>query len=158
MARELLIRELTAADRAALQFVFGRLSAESRYRRFLVVKPALTQRDLDRLLDVDHWHREAVIAWSPPPRAPIGVARYARGEVFDVAEIAVAVTDAWQRRGVGAALVQELRERAVRAGIRRFAATALSGNGGALALARRLDAHPVARHRDGIVDLEAQVA
>src|SRR4051812_5906827 len=119
-----LIRELPAGDRAALAFVFHRLGAQSRYQRFLRVRRELDPAELDRLAAVDHWHSEAVVAWSPVPRAPIGVARYVRAEDFDVAEVAVAVADDWQRRGVGAALMVALRERALRAGIHRFTATA----------------------------------
>jgi acetyltransferase len=148
-----LIRELSAGDRAALAFVFHRLGARSRYQRFMRVRTELDPAELDRLAAVDHWHAEALVAWSPVPRAPIGVARYVRGADFDVAELAVAVVDEWQRRGVGGALVLALRERAVRAGIHRFTATALVGNRGALRLVRRLDPAPVTRIHGEVLEL-----
>lgn len=132
-----LIRDLVRGDDRALSFMFGRLGEDARYQRFLVAKRELTPADLRLLMNVDHWHREAVIAWSPPPRAPIGVARYARTSQFDLAEVAVTVVDAWQRRGIGGELVDVLRERAVGAGIHRFTATLLWSNRGALALLRR---------------------
>jgi RimJ/RimL family protein N-acetyltransferase len=132
---DVLIRPYTPLDRPALEFMFGRLSAESRYLRFFSAKRALTAADLARLTAVDHWHHEALLAFSPWPRAPIGVARYVRAELFDVAEIAVAVVDEWQRQGVGTALVAALRERAAAAGIRRFTYTLLPENRGARALA-----------------------
>jgi hypothetical protein len=68
----LLIRELTAADRAALVFAFGRLGDRSRYQRLLGTKTRLSARELDHLTGVDHWHHEALIAWSPTPRSPGG--------------------------------------------------------------------------------------
>jgi GNAT superfamily N-acetyltransferase len=135
---DVVIRPLERGDGPALTFVFGRLSERSRQQRFLVAKRRLSDSDLARLTAVDHWHHEALIAFSPRPRAPIAVARYVRADEFDVGEIAVTVVDAWQRRGVGAALTDALAERAVRAGIRRFRATLLRGNGGALALVRRI--------------------
>ncbi len=61
-----------------------------------------------------------------------------RCEEFDRAELALAVVDAWQRRGVGRALLAALAARARRAGVRRFTATLLRDNRGALALAREL--------------------
>ncbi len=134
----LLIRELTPADRAALAFAFGRLGARSRHQRFLGIKTTLSAGELNRLTSIDHWHHEALIAWSPPPRSPVGVARYMRCEEFDRAELALAVVDAWQRRGVGRALLAALAARARRAGVRRFTATLLRDNRGALALAREL--------------------
>jgi acetyltransferase len=114
------IRELARSDRAAVGFVFRHLGTESRYQRFLTPKRELSERELARLIDVDHWHHEAVIAWSSIPRAPIGIARYVRGDEFDLAELAVAVADGWQRAGVGGELMRVLAEHACRAGIRRF--------------------------------------
>jgi RimJ/RimL family protein N-acetyltransferase len=149
----LLIRELTAADSPALVFAFGRLGDRSRYLRFLGTKTRLGARELDHLTGVDHWHHEALIAWSPVPRSPVGVARYVRRREFDVAEVAIAVVDAWQRHGVGHALLLALRTRALRAGVRSFTATSLWDNRGAIALARKLDSCVVVTGRDGVAEL-----
>ena len=148
-----LIRELTAADRLALVYIFRHLGARSRYQRFLSVKAELSPRELAHLVSVDHWHREAVIAWSPPPRTPIGVARYERCEEFDLAELAVTVIDEWQRHGIGRLLVRDLGERARRAGIRRFTATMLWENRGAVALARGLGPDAAGQRHGGILEL-----
>lgn len=150
---ELLIRPLADTDRAALHFMFRRLGEDSRYQRFLGPKHRLGSADLDILMHVDHWHREALIAWSPRPRTPIGVARYARKEEFDLAEVAVTVVDEWQRRGVGAQLVTALRDRALRAGIRRFAVTLFRDNQGALALVRRFGPAETTARYGGVVEL-----
>jgi RimJ/RimL family protein N-acetyltransferase len=133
-----LIRALNRSDRHAVAFSFARLGARSRHQRFLGAIGALTDAELDRMTGLDHWHHEALIACSPAPRAPIGVAEYVRLAEFDEAEIAVAVVDGWQRQGVGAELVRALRARALNAGIRHFTATALRGNRGALAVAHGL--------------------
>jgi hypothetical protein len=53
-----LIRELTAADRQALAFLFGHLSADSRHQRFLTPKRELSAAKLARMTAVDHWHSE----------------------------------------------------------------------------------------------------
>jgi acetyltransferase len=155
---EVAIRELARSDRAAVGFVFRHLGAESRYQRFLTPKRELSARELERLIDVDHWHHAALIAWSSTPRAPIGIARYVRGDEFDLAELAVAVADGWQRAGVGGELMRVLAEHACRAGIRRFTATALASNRGAIAVARRLDGSlAVARHGH-VVELSGSLA
>ena len=139
MASEVTIRELRASDRRAVAFAFGHLSEQSRYQRFLTAKPELTPRELRSLLDVDHWHHEALIAFSPPPRAPIGIARYVRlQDDFEAAEVAIAITDEWQRHGVGTSLLAALTERAVRAGIRRFQVAMLRENRAARALVGKL--------------------
>ncbi len=132
------IRELEPSDGRALAFTFGRLGERSRYQRYLTPKPSLSARELSLLVSVDHWHHEALIAYSPPPRAPIGIARYVRLDEFDAAEVAIEVVDAWQRRGVGTALLSALQERALRAGIRHFSALLLRDNIGAGALVRHI--------------------
>ena len=154
MSDELIIRELGSADRRALAFAFGHLSARSRYQRFLTAKPDLAPRELARLLDVDHWHHEAVIAFSPSPRKPVGIARYVRLQHdFEAAEVAVAVIDDWQRHRVGTALLAALTERASRAGIRRFHMSMLRDNAGARALARRLGPATVIAAAGNVVEL-----
>ena len=133
------IRQLAASDRRAVAFTFARLGERSRFQRFFSPKRALSARDLSRLLDIDHWHHEALIAYSPPPRAPIGIARYVRlDDDFEAAEVAIEIVDGWQHRGVGIALLAALTERARAAGIRRFHMSMLRDNLAARALARRL--------------------
>jgi RimJ/RimL family protein N-acetyltransferase len=132
------IRELLPSDRRAVAFAFAHLSAQSRYQRYFSPKDELAPRELVRLMSVDHWHHEALIAFSPSPRAPIGIARYVRLDDFEAAELAIEVVDDWQHRGVGTALMAALSERARAAGIRRFHVSMLRGNHAARALVRKL--------------------
>jgi RimJ/RimL family protein N-acetyltransferase len=132
------IRELSAADRAAVAFSLRHLGERSAYQRYLRLDDRLAGAEARRVTDLDHWHHEGLIAFATAPRAPIGVVEYVRLEEFDTAELAISVVDGWQRQGVGRQLAFALRERALRAGIRRFRATILRGNRGALAIARAL--------------------
>ena len=148
------IRQLAASDRRAVVFTFARLGDRSRYQRYFSLKPALTARELNRLLDVDHWHHEALIAYSPPPRAPVGVARYIRlDDDFEAAEIAIEVVDGWQRHGVGTALVAALSGRARRAGIRSFHMSMLRDNAAARALAGHFGPATVLAAAGNVVEL-----
>lgn len=152
-ASDVVIRELTASDRAALAFMFRRLGARSRFQRFLGPGPVLDPAEVNRLTRADHWHHEALIAWSPVPRTPVGVTEYVRLDDFDVAEPAIAVVDGWQRHGIGRELLLALGARAVHAGIRRFAVTTLADNRGALTLARELGRCTVIRDGCAVVEL-----
>jgi RimJ/RimL family protein N-acetyltransferase len=100
------IRPLEPSDRAGVAALFGRLSPESRRRRFLVPKPALSSRELTYLTAVDHHQHEALAAIDRGDGSIVGVARYAgvAGRP-GVADAAVAVADDWQRQGIGTALV-----------------------------------------------------
>jgi GNAT superfamily N-acetyltransferase len=130
------LRPIAAQDRALLAAMVARLSDESRYRRFFTVHPELTAAELDYLVDIDHSDHEAIIAIEPASGEALGVARYIRSrEDPEVAEVAVAVADDWQRRGVGRALVERLTYRARREGVRRYSALVQSDNPGALGLA-----------------------
>ena len=70
-------RPIKPADRDALADGFARLSAKSRYRRFLGPKPTLSARELTYLTEVDHVTHEAVVAFDEADGRMVGVARYA---------------------------------------------------------------------------------
>jgi RimJ/RimL family protein N-acetyltransferase len=135
---EFVIRPLSSSDRAAVAFSLRHLGERSAYQRYLRLDEGIAGREAVRVTDLDHWHHEGLIAFAVAPRSPIGVVEYVRLEDFDTAELAITVVDDWQRHGVGRQLAFALRDRALRAGIRRFRATILRGNRGALAIARAL--------------------
>jgi RimJ/RimL family protein N-acetyltransferase len=142
----IVIRAIEPGDRAALAEAFGRLSPESRYRRFFAPLPELRRRDLDYLTRVDHRDHEALVAVDPATGRWEGVARYVRtGE--RVAEPAIVVGDEWQRRGVGTALLGALVTRAREEGIERFEAPVLAENARAIALLGSIG--ETRRHRRG---------
>jgi RimJ/RimL family protein N-acetyltransferase len=147
------VRELLPSDRAAVAFAFAHLSARSRYQRFFTAKPELAPRELAHLVNVDHWHHEALIAFSPAPREPIGIARYVRLEAFDTAEVAIEVVDSWQHQGVGTELMAALIDRARRAGIRRFHMTMLRDNKAARLLASHVGPATVLPAAGNVVNL-----
>jgi acetyltransferase len=68
----------------------------------------------------------------------VGVARYDRVPATDVAEVAVAVVDDFQRRGLGAQLLSMLVAVAREHGIRTFTLIVLPENQSMLGLLRRL--------------------
>lgn len=152
------VRPIRAADRAALAAAFDRLGEESRSRRFGAPKPRLTERELTFLTVVDHRRHEGLVALDPCTSRGVAVARYV---AFDhdpaVADVAVTVDDAWQRRGLGEALLRLLVERAAAEGIRRLCATVSGDNGPALRLARRVG-YRVASVGSGVVELERELS
>ena len=138
---ELTVRRIEALDVDRLARMFGRISRESVYRRFLSPIPSLPRPMLLRLSDVDHCRREALVALDGDEI--VAEARYdtASGdgaESPDEAEFAVTVDDVWQRRGVGYSLSARLARLAKARGFARFNATMLADNRAAIGLARKL--------------------
>jgi GNAT superfamily N-acetyltransferase len=126
---ELEIRPIAPDDKAALAAAVDQSSDEAVYRRFLNPHGRLTASELRYLTEVDHRDHEALLAIDPVAETSVGVARYVRDdERPDTAEIAVAVLESWQGRGVGRALLRRLAERARDEGITRFTALMLSDN------------------------------
>jgi Acetyltransferase (GNAT) family len=106
------IRQAHRTDRDLLARGFERLSPESRYRRFLTPMHGLDQKTLRYLTDLDHRDHEAMFALDESGEG-VGVARYVRSAVRpDTAEVAVAVVDAWQGRGLGTLLLHAISVRA----------------------------------------------
>jgi RimJ/RimL family protein N-acetyltransferase len=127
------IRPIAPEDRAELAAGFERLSAESRFRRFLSPVPRLSASALDYLTQVDHHDHEALVAADDSTGTGVGVARYVRTDAAR-AEPAVAVADDWQGRGLGTVLLDALVDRARSEGIGCFEATVLATNEPAISL------------------------
>jgi len=127
------VRPLRNGETTAVQAVFDALGPVSRLRRFGGAKNVLSTADLELLSRVDATHHVLVACVDGKP---IGIARLVRED--DSAEVAFAVADDWQARGVGTLLVERLAADARAAGIRRFTADVAPDNLPSRALLRRL--------------------
>jgi ribosomal protein S18 acetylase RimI-like enzyme len=133
------VRPIDPADSGPLADAFERLSERSRRQRFLGPKPRLSTRELQYLTDVDHVTHEALVAIDETTGDIVGVGRYATGSGGGVvADMALAVADPWQRRGIGHSLAVRLVERARANGITRLTGSTLADNLGARSLLDRL--------------------
>src|SRR5690242_6200558 len=95
----LTVRPLRNGDVATVLAVFERLSDESRRSRFNGPKPCLSSDELRLLATVDET-RHALVAYVEGDPQPAAIARIAR-ESRTSAEIAFAVADEYQHRGIG---------------------------------------------------------
>ena len=119
--RGVVLRPLEPGDRAPLLEIFSGLSPRSRRQRFLTPKARLTEADLRQLTSVDDHDHVALLAVTAADDRPVGIARFFRDPHHpDSADVAVAVVDAWQSRGIGTLLTHALARRAVEVGVRRF--------------------------------------
>lgn len=149
---ELLLRPADPADKAAVLALHGRCSPASLRLRYH--GPV---RDADRYLDhlLDPRHGRSLVAVAPDGRV------VALGHLMwdeDEAELAVLVEDAWQRQGLGLALLRRLTAAARAAGIGTVYAVTQAANTGLITAMRRLAA-PLDFHcEDGTLVITATLA
>jgi acetyltransferase len=149
------IRALVPEDRARVADAFERLSATSRYMRFLTPMPSLSERALDGLMDVDHDRHVALVALQDG-RA-VGVVRYVRDERDGTrADLAITVVDPVQGRGLGRALMLALLDVARQRGVAELTLDIHPENRAMQELARSLGTR--LRLRDGAVTGRLTVA
>ena len=156
LRRELTFRRLHAGERRPILDVFEGMSDRSRSARFHGAKPRLSESDLDNLADVGHDGREAVAAVELATGRAIGIARYVVDE-DGVAEVAYAVADAWQGRGVGRRLIVELARLADARGIERLRGLVDPGNRPALALLDHIGRDPERDYDEGELELTVAI-
>jgi RimJ/RimL family protein N-acetyltransferase len=144
-----LIRPVQSADAPLLADGFARLSATSRWMRFLTPKKELSPAELRFLTDLDHHDHEALGALDHRDGRGVGVARYVR-QADDPwgADVAVTIVDEWQGRGLGTELLARLSDRAREENIRRFTALVAAENVAVGGLLRNARARLVGRESD----------
>ncbi|MBO3084193.1 bifunctional acetate--CoA ligase family protein/GNAT family N-acetyltransferase [Cellulomonas fengjieae] len=148
------VRPMRPDDADALQAFHVGQSQRSTYLRFFAQMERLSERDLDRLVNVDHVDRVALVAVSASADQGadqiIGVARYDRSGP-DEAEVAFNVADAHQGRGLGSVLLEHLAAAARERGVRRFVAEVLPQNGRMISVFKEAGYEVRQRTEDGVV-------
>jgi acetyl coenzyme A synthetase (ADP forming)-like protein len=120
------VRPIRAEDVSALAEFFGTLSPESRLLRFFSAAVD-TMREAEAEAGVDYRRRDGLVATVGPSGRIIAHALYAATGPT-TAEVAFAVVDAYQGRGLGTLLLGQLAEAAAANGITRFEALVLPSN------------------------------
>lgn len=153
LIRGITTRPLRNGQTEVVQAVFDRLGPRSRQLRFGGAKNVLTAADLAQLSRVDGTHH-VLVAYVDG--APAGIARLVRDG--SVAEVAFAVVDELQGRGIGTVLVERLAADARAAGIETFHATLHSDNHASLSLLRRVTSCLKLRASAGMLDATGRAA
>jgi RimJ/RimL family protein N-acetyltransferase len=139
-----MLRPVLPEDRDRLQSGLLQMSAESRYQRFFSPVRGLTEEQLRYFTEVD---QEKHVAWigldaSSAGLPGIGIARFIRMEERPtMAEVACAVVDALQERGLGTALLAILYLMAQARGIETLRAFVLAENTKIVSWLGHLGAH-----------------
>lgn len=144
------VRPVRPDDAAAIDAFFSSLSPGARRRRFHAGVRGLSPVLLERFTRPDPHSEAALVAVlvEQGREICIGEARYAVSDGPPGArEFALAVTDAWQRRGIGRSLLRQLIRHAESSGVTRLHGDVMRDNLPMLSLAEGLGFRP-SRHPD----------
>ncbi|MCP3997096.1 MAG: GNAT family N-acetyltransferase [bacterium] len=151
------IRPILPSDADALQVMVSRMSRESVYHRFFQVKTQLEPEELEAFTKLDYDDRMALVATRGD--LIVGVGRYWRDEENpDTADIAFAVVDAEQGKGIATRLVRYLTTYAQQKGISSFRSSVLADNHVMIRVFRN-SGYPMRREEDeGLYKVEFPTA
>lgn len=150
------IRPIRPEDDDALLALYQRMSADSIYLRFFSPVSAPSARQLERLTAVDYDETLALVAELGDDI--VAVARYDRLNDPTRAEVAFAVQDDQQGRGLGTLMLEHLAGIARQQGITRFVASILPQNRKMLEVFRNAGFEVDRQFAEGVVELAFPIA
>jgi acetyltransferase len=140
---DIFVRPIRPEDAPLLSALFNSLSQRSVYMRFFTPLKHISQRMLARFTQIDYDREIALVAFSrsDAEEKMLGVGRVISERNLKNAEFAVLVSDAWQGKGIGAALLKRCLSIAAEQHIDKIWGTVLSENTQMLALGKKLGFH-----------------
>jgi len=137
---DIFVRPIRPEDAPLLTELFESLSPQSVYRRFFTPMKRLPHSMLARFTQIDYDRHIALVALpeSESKETMLGVARVIIGRNLKEAEFSVVVSDPWQGKGIGAALLQRCISIAKDRGIDSVLGTVLAENTQMLTLGKKL--------------------
>lgn len=136
--REVLLRPALATDDVGVRELFHQLSDRDVYTRFFRKIKGLSNRDVQRLCNLDFDNEVAFVAVTGPRENPQVVAHacYFVDAATRIAETAFMVHPQWQGTGLGSALQRRMQEHAQARGVVGFVAEIMASNDNMIRLAR----------------------
>lgn len=136
------VRAALGSDAAEIVQAFDRLSADSKYTRFMAHKKRLDPAAIERGLHPVHGRAFVFVATVPASDGfdIVGAAQYVRADDNDdrVCEFAITVADGWRGNGLAVHLLASLVRRSRRDGYATMEGLVVAANRPMLTLARKL--------------------
>ena len=148
---QVVVRPIRASDRELDRSFIEGMSPDARHFRFLETMKSPSPALLTQLTVIDPATDVAFVALlaEPGEATEIGVARFSAQPDGSDCEFAIAVGDAWQRKGLGLLLMHRLTQAAQERGIAAMHAISASDNGAMRGLAERLGLRRTRHPQDG---------
>ena len=136
---DIFVRPIRTDDESMMRDMFYSFSAQTKYLRYHSALKTMPHNKLQVFCTVDYQSEMALIALqgSPGQERVVGVGRYMTDPEQTAAEVAFAVNDDWQRKGLGTYFFTRLVTIARERGIRTFHAFVLVENSGMLKIFHR---------------------
>lgn len=150
------LRPIRPDDAARLAAFHERQSSESIYFRFFSPRPRLSERDLERFTNVDHFDHMAFVALLGDEM--VGMAGYDRHQGSAEAEVAFIVDDGHQKRGIATVMLEYLAEAAREIGLEAFTAQVLPNNRKMLRVFQRAGFDVESSFEEGVIEVHLDLA
>jgi acyl-CoA hydrolase/GNAT superfamily N-acetyltransferase len=131
---EILLRPVKISDEPLIKDFFYSLSDESLQRRFMSMKKSIPHERLQEMVVIDYTRDMVILAVNIEEEIEeaVGIGQFSIDEVSHTADVAFAVRDDWQGKGVGTELMKYLTILAKKRGLLGFTADVLADNWGML--------------------------
>ncbi|MFC1563590.1 GNAT family N-acetyltransferase [candidate division KSB1 bacterium] len=156
------IRAIHPDDKKHLYNAFHQLSMQSRYFRFLGYKKEISRKELSYFTEIDYKRHVALVAVLPEGQNEriIGVGRYIRPDLnrkSALTDVAVAVIDKYQGRGIGTLLLKHLAVIASNLSITQFEADIHSENLQMLRIIKHCGFRAIFKFDQGIMHVSLKI-
>jgi acetyltransferase len=135
---ELSLRPVSDGDADRIARFYDGLSPEDMRFRFLSAQSHLSPAQLAAMTNVDHRHREHLLAFDRSDGALVASLLVAADDAFELAEVAIAVAPSHKGRGIGWSLLRHAVDLARERGVSRLCAIESRANRGAIEVERTL--------------------
>ncbi len=153
---EVLLRPVKMSDEPLLKDLFYSLSEDSMYRRFISLRRDMPHERLQPFVIIDYTKEMEILAVIPRDEKEdlVGVGQYSILEANHTAEVAFAVRDDFQNKGIGGVLLSYLTYLAKRQGLLGFTAAVLIENKAMLHLFEKMGFDMEKKVAEGVYELK----
>ncbi|MCU0780210.1 MAG: GNAT family N-acetyltransferase [Akkermansiaceae bacterium] len=153
---QIIYRPIHPTDEPRMRDLFYQLSEQSKYYRFMNHLARVPRSQIEDFVYVDHRNEVCIVSVLPEAAGDtiIAVGNYFLDPKTNKAEVAFAVSDRWQRKGIGTFMLELLSRIARRNGIAGFTAEVLAENKGMQTVFNRSGLKTKSEHRGDVFSYE----
>ncbi len=153
---QIIYRPIHPTDEPRMRDLFYQLSEQSKYYRFMNHLARVPRSQIEDFVYVDHRNEVCIVSVLPEAAGDtiIAVGNYFLDPKTNKAEVAFAVSDRWQRKGIGTFMLELLYRIARRNGIAGFTAEVLAENKGMQTVFNRSGLKTRSEHRGDVFSYE----